>query len=1011
MRKFRRFYYAVLILTVAVLLTVSNQIGAINILLKKYGFDTVVFQSIADTIVPLRSSKDTIPVKRDSIAIKDTLPLPDSTIADSARVPRLDSFTLRLSKDTFSAPIKYSASDSAIGLVKQKTIELYGKAKTDYQTSSLEAPYMKLDQESGLVQAKASRDSLGSIQEYVKMKDGESNYQSDSLLYNIKNQKGYIKGTVTQQGEMFIHSNIAKKIDSNTVYAMGNYFTTCNLDHPHFGFRAKKAKIINKKLAVTGAVHPEFDSVPVPIYLPFGFYPLYQGRHSGLIAPSFETNDMEGLGLSGLGYYHVINDHWDVKFYGDIYSYGTWRLNVNPTYRTIYKYQGQLNFGIQSTQRNFKKDPDYFKSNTYSLSWSHSSDSRARPGVTFSANLNMSSSNYNRNIPNNNQLNFQNVLGSSITYSKQWIDKPYNLSLSFNHSQNNASHLMTINFPTANFTMNTIYPFQKKESTGKKWYDQLGIGYNGSFRNDFNFYDTVAYSKSNDAYSNRRFLKFLMDTARWSANHSIPISLSLPPILGGAVMVSPSISYSQEWIDKLTNYSWGPKTFRYGDSTYTVDTIIAAYEKGFGLNNIKHQASFGLSFNTALYGTMQFKNKRLMAIRHVVRPNFGMNYSPDLSRKFWVPIQIDASGTKALANRLDGLYSRPVSQFTSRRSGGMNFGIDNSLEIKVRPKSKKIKLGNFPKTDSTLNKDSTLSKDSTIERNMALNDSTLENTSESANGLSQTAGGQAGTLGTGEEVKKIKIIDGFGFTSAYNFLADSLRLSPISVYIRTNLFNEGDVIPGITTSGVNISASGIITPYKLNGYGSATKDYAWSGSKFNIGKLTSASISMSTSFQSKPKDPEKAKAREKALNDRLNDPMMQADQQRLMEYMQQNPAEFVDFNTPWSINLSYSLSYVYRGNIQTSSPVSPVTSSVNMTGSFNLSPKWNFSVNGYYDFATKKVQTFSMAISRDLHCWQMAINVTPIGYYRFFNFTISPKAGILQGLKINRNRSFYSGYR
>lgn len=676
----------------------------------------------------------------------------------------------------------------------------------------------------------------------------------------------------------------------------------------------------------------------------------------------------------------------------------------------IYNFQGQVNFGIQSTQRNFKKDPDYFKSNTYSVSWSHSSDSRARPGVNFSANLNMSSSNYSRNIPNNNQLNFQNVLGSSITYSKQWIDKPYNLNLSFNHSQNNASHLMTINFPTANFTVNTIYPFQKKESTGKKWYDQLGIGYSGSFRNDFNFYDTVAYSKSNDAYSNRRFTKFLLDTARWSANHSIPISLSLPPILGGALVISPSISYSQEWVDKLTNYSWGPKTFKYGDSTYTVDTIIATYDKGFGLQNIKHQTSFGLSFNTSLYGTVQFKNSKLVAIRHVVRPSFGMSYTPDLSRRYWVPIQIDASGTMALANRLDGLYSRPVSQFTSRRSGGMNFGIDNSLEMKVRKKFKKEKNVNLPKTDSTNLLDSTLaqgiaSADSTTTIDA---DSTLVAKGESV----LTAGkGGAALLGGEDEFKKIKIIDGFGFNSAYNFLADSLKLSPISLYIRTNLFNEGDVIPGVTTSGINISASGTLTPYRLNGYGSATKDYAWSGKKFKLGTLTNASISMSTSFQSKPKDPEKAKAREKALNDQLNDPLLQADQQRLMEYMQQNPAEFVDFNTPWSVNLSYSLSYMYRGTITTSSPVGPITSSVNMTGSFNLSPKWNFSVNGYYDFATKKVQTFSMAISRDLHCWQMSINVTPIGYYRFFNFTISPKAGILQGLKINRNRSFYTGYR
>lgn len=971
MRKFKRIYYAVLILAVILLITVSKQIGAINILLKNSEASTEREWMRKDTIP---ASKDTIPLSRDTIPVlKDSLPTPDSTVTDTTPTAKIDTFTLKISKDTLSAPVQYHAEDSVIGMVQDKTIELYGKAKTDYQSSSLEAPYMKLNQATNVVTARAGKDSIGQITDYVKMKDGESDYQSDSLQYNFKSQKGIIRGTITQQGEMFLHSEIAKKVDSNTVYALGNFFTTCNLDHPHFGFRARKAKIINKKLAVTGAVHPEFDSVPVPIYLPFGFYPLYQGRHSGMMAPSFETNDQEGVGLSGFGYYHVINDYWDVKAYGDIYSYGTWRLNVNPTYRKIYKYQGQMNFGLQSTQRNFKGDPDYYKSKTYSLNWNHSSDTRSRPGVTFSANVNASSTGYNRNLSNIPMAPYQNVLSSSITYSKQWQDKPYNLSLGFNHSQNNNSRLMTINLPTANFTVSTLYPLQKKESVGgKKWYEQLGIGYSGSFRNDFNFYDSVSYSKNNQLYGGRRFLEFMLDTARWSANHSIPITLSLPPILGGAVMISPSISYSQEWVDRVSTLSWGPKTFytksadRLRDSAYVKDTIVSSFDRAF---KIKQQTSFGISFNTALYGTYQFRGKNVMAIRHVARPTFGLSYTPDLSRKFWKPVQIDSAGSKAVYNQLDGLYSRPINQFTSRRSGGFNFGLDNNLEMKVREKPKKKKDGESSAiTDST---------------------ATDEDTED-----------MGGPPGSEDGIKKIKLIDGFGFNGSYNFLADSLKLSPISLYFRTNLFEK-----------ININASATLVPYKLNEYGSATKEYAWAGRDgFKVGTVTNASISMSTSFQSKPKDPAKAKAREEAINKSLNDPMMQADQQRLLEYMQQNPAEFVDFNTDWSISLSYSLNYARQGrNIQTlQSSVSPITSSINFNGSFNLTPKWNFSVNGFYDFSTSQIQTLSMAISRDLHCWQMSINVTPVGLYRFFNFTISPKAGILQDLKINRTRSFTS---
>jgi hypothetical protein len=979
MRKFKRIYHAVLILTVIFLLTVSKQIGAINFLFKRIpAYNQTNRQAPA-----FFSPKDTTPRAKDTLfpRLKDTIPsakdsllLRDSTLTDSSSRQRVDTFTLKISKDSLEAPVEYEARDSAVGYAQSKVIELYGKAKTKYQTSSLQAPYMKLNQATGIVTARAGRDSTGAVTDYIEMNDGQSEYKSDSLDYNFQNQRGIIRGTISQQGEMFVHSQIAKKVNENTVYATGNFFTTCNLDHPHFGFRANRAKIVNKKLAVTGAVRPEFDSVPVPIYLPFGFYPLYQGRHSGLMAPSFETNDQEGVGLSGLGYYLGISDYWDVQFFGDIYSFGTWRANANPTYRKLYKYQGNMNIGIQSTKRNTKDDPDYYKSMTYSLNWSHSSDNRSRPGVNFGANVNFSSTGYNRNLSNVPMAPYNNVFGSSITYSKQWIDKPFNLSLSMNHSQNNASRLMTINFPTANFAVTTIYPLQKKESVGKKkWYEQLGIGYNGSFRNDFNFYDSLSYSKSNDLIGNRRILKFLMDTARWSANHSIPITLSLPPILGGALVIAPSVSYSQEWVDGITTMNWGPKTFyrrnlaNTADSVYQKDTIVARVARGF---NIKQQTSFGISFNTALYGSYEFKGEKVKAIRHVMRPTFGLNYTPDLTRKYWKTVVIDSLGTKALYNQLEGLYSRPVSQFNSRESGGISFGLDNNLEMKVRAKPKKKKETTSESDGDEADKE----KDSFVDTKKE----------DAENGI-----------------KKIKLIDGFGFNGSYNFLADSLKLSPISMYFRTNLFEK-----------INLNASATLVPYKLNETGYATAEYAWAGDGgFKVGTVTNASISMSTSFQSKPKDPQKAKAREKAINDNLNDPMLQGDQTRLLEYMRQNPAQFVDFNTPWSISLSYSLNYSRqnRNLLTLQSTSSPVTSSVNFNGSFNLTPKWNFSVNGFYDFSTAKIQTFSMAISRDLHCWQMAINVTPIGLYRFFNFTISPKAGILQDLKINRTRSFVGG--
>lgn len=899
-----------------------------------------------DTI-PQKSIKDTIPAN-DSLKITDSTNLPiDSTAA------RIDSFELKISKDTLSGPVKYFAEDSIVGFMDSKVINLYGKAKTEYEDLTLTAPEIGLNQKTHMVTAKAGRDSTGEISEYAEMKQGEDAYKSEGMEYNFKTQKGITKGTITQQGEMFVHSDIEKKVNESTMYGMGTFFTTCNLDHPHFGFRARRSKIINKKLAITGAVRPEFDSVPVPIYLPFGIYPLSQGRHSGMLAPSIEQNDQMGLGLSRLGYYHVINDYWDVQVYGNIYSWGSWSGNIQPTYRKIYKYSGSLNFGLQQTIRNAKRDPDYSKVNTYTASWSHSSDTRSRPGVTFSANVNMASTRYNENIPNNAYMNYNNTSNaSSITYSKTWQDKPFSLTASANHNQNNQARLITLNLPNVAFTVNTIYPFQKKESVGtKKWYEQLGIGYQLGFQTAMPLYDYSSAQKD----SLRRigewkpFYQRMLDTLQWNGTQSIPITLSLPPILGGAVMVSPSISYSQTFLNKSTTWSYRPD----------LDSVVGVAGKDL---TMRHQMSMGISFNSALYGTYQFKNKRVQGIRHVIRPNFSLSYSPDLNRNNWTPITVTKNGITSTEwyDKLSPIGTPPVNVFTAREFGGISFGLDNNLEMRIKAKNK-------PKADS----------DSTDSETTTVNSNTVD-----------------------ENVfKKLRLIDGFGFTSSYNLFADSMQLSPFNLYFRTNLFDK-----------INLSANGIIMPYKLDANGVPTKQYAWDGGRFNVGTLTSASISMSTSFQSKPKDEAKAKAREEAMNQQMNDPMLQADQQRLMEYMRQNPAEFVDFNTQWSVNISYSLNYTrpsatsgrYLGN-------NGITSSASFNGSFNLTPKWNFSVNGYYDFRTSQIQTFTMSIARDLHCWQIAVNVTPVGMYKFFNFTISPKAGILQDLKVNRSRSFFNG--
>ncbi|MBK8311539.1 MAG: LPS-assembly protein LptD [Chitinophagaceae bacterium] len=430
-------------------------------------------------------------LKNDSVAnlvfnLTDTTKKPG--VDSSVFTEKVDTFTLKISKDTLTAPLKYEAADSAVILVGEKKVLLYGKTKTQYQDIELTAPQVEVDQKTQIVTAVNAKDSTGAVIETAHFKSGESEFTSDTIRYNFKSQIGLTKNTYTQQGEFLVIGEVAKKVNETTTFIKRARFTTCLLDEPHFDFVTPKMKVINQKLAVSGPAHLEFEGVPIPIYLPFGIYPLSQGRHSGFIPPQFANNEQFGLGLEGVGYYKVLSNYWDVRVMGNIYSYGGWSVNVNPTYRKRYRYSGAFSINMQTTKINFKGDPDFLKNRTFNINWNHSVDGKSRPGTSFSASVNAGSTKYNQLTPNNVQLNFQNQLGSSIAYSKSWIGKPYNLTLSANHNQNNVTRLINVSLPDAGFTVNTLYPFQSKNAVGTpKWYEKLGIGYNGNFRNQISF--------------------------------------------------------------------------------------------------------------------------------------------------------------------------------------------------------------------------------------------------------------------------------------------------------------------------------------------------------------------------------------------------------------------------------------------------------------------------------------------------------------------------------------------
>jgi hypothetical protein len=362
------------------------------------------------------------------------------------------------------------------------------------------------------------------------------------------------------------------------------------------------------------------------------------------------------------------------------------------------------------------------------------------------------------------------------------------------------------------------------------------------------------------------------------------------------------------------------------------EKLDTSIQKGF---YAAREMTMGLSFSTAIFGTYQSKNKdaRVQAIRHVMRPQMSINYKPDLMSPYYYREQVNKSGNIALLSVFDGSLYGP---FSPEKNGGIGFSLDNNLEMKVRSK-----------TDS----------------------------------------GEA-------ELKKVKLLDGFGVSGGYNFLIDSFKLSTFNLYARSNLFEK-----------INITANAILDPYQTDPTtGNRKNVYAWKGEKFNLGSLVSGSVNISANFQSKKGSDKKKKPE---LDDDVTQNLSNDQIMAQMEYMRRNPAEFTDFSIPWSINISYALSFAKLPQADYTFK-KQVTSSFNFNGDFSLSPKWKIGGSGFYDLNTKKLQSLTTFISRDLHCWQMSINVTPIGLYRYFNITISPKSGLLRDLKVNRTRYFYT---
>lgn len=615
-----------------------------------------------------------------------SLPKIDTLIKDSITVFKTDTISrdtvINLKKNQpIKSKIRYSAKDSIVYDITGKQVFLYNGAEVYYEDITLKSDFVRIDQDKKIVYAEGVKDSTGNIVGKPVFTDNGQTYNSDFISYNFETKKGKIKEVTTQEGEGYLLANDVKKNEFDEIFIKNGKYTTCNLPHPHFYIALTKAKNTKNK-TVSGPAYLVVEDVPLPLALPFGFFPRKSGRSSGILLPEVGEDRILGFFLRNGGYYFGINDYLDLALRGDIYSKGSYGFNTFSRYNVLYRFNGNLAAGYTNRQIGEPETIGFEKQNDFYLRWNHSQDAKARPGTRFSSNVNVASRNNFRNGTNSNiQSIVQNSLSSSISYSKYWIGTPFNLSGSLSHDQNLQTGQITLGLPRMSFNVARINPFDSKKRIGaQRWYHKIGFSYSLDAENRVDTYDSLLFEPN------------IVDKFKNGIRHTIPVATSFNILKH--INVNPSFNYAERWYFSSIEKIWN-------GNQVIIDTIIDFKQA--------REYSLGASANTRLYGMFQLNKLGIIAVRHVLTPSVSYSYRPDFSDEkygYYKKVQIDTAGTSGTYSIFEqSIYGSPGSG----KSSILGFGIDNNLEMKVRTKNdtasstKKIKLFENLRVSSSYN--------------------------------------------------------------------------------------------------------------------------------------------------------------------------------------------------------------------------------------------------------------------------------------------------------------------
>ena len=608
------------------------------------------------------------------IASYDSIKAEKSALAADTLASSKKDSVAEAKKEPLDAPVKYESSDSMVWVMGGNA-HLYGNGKVTYDKIELDASIISMNMDSSIVHAFGRKDSTGATIGLPVFKDGATPYESDKISYNFKSKKGYINNVYTQQGDGYMMGSAAKKDEEGTFFLKDGKYTTCDAEHPHFYFALTRGKVRPKKDVVFGPTYLVVEDVPLPLAVPFGFFPFTSSYSSGFIMPSYGDDSQRGFYLKDGGYYFAISDRMDLRVTGEVFTKGSWGLAAASTYAQRYRYSGSFDFNYLVTKEGERNLPDYSVGKNFRIQWSHRQDRKASPNSNFSASVNFATSSYEKsNLYSiyNPMLSSQSVRTSSVSYSHTFPEIGLTISGTMNASQNVQDSTVALTMPSLNVSLARLYPFKRKKKMGEeKWYEKVSLSYSGQLSNSIS------------TKEDRLFKSNLIKDWRNGIKHNIPISATFQ--LFDYINLTPSFNYTERWYSYKVNQEWNPQTMR------------AAMDTVYGFNRV-YNYNMAVGMNTTLYGFYQpigfMAKSRVHTVRHVFKPTLSFNYAPDFGDSHYgyydtyVYTDEDGEVHQVQYSPYQGsLYGVPGKG----KTGSISFDVSNNVEMKWKTKTDSLK--------------------------------------------------------------------------------------------------------------------------------------------------------------------------------------------------------------------------------------------------------------------------------------------------------------------------------